>query len=363
MAVEKQALKTANFYAPRFEIEIGGSKLAADMSKAIMDVTVEEKLDEGGSFKFTVYDEFDLKTQKFTWLDHKLFNVGNEVTIKIGYGSSLITLLMGKITALEPSFFAGGAPTLTVKGHDLSYDVMKRGSPEDPFVNKSYKDIAADIAKKAQLTLKADKTAKFKGTICKKNDESYFAFLKELAQKIGFQVWIERKNLHFKKPDDDKKEILTLTLGKDITSFCPNLNTARLISEVEVRAHNPKNPKKPIIGKAKKGSERAQEPGRQAASQLVEKCHGKQKKVITNANVKSVKEANDLAKAELDKASDGLIQGDVECIGIPQIRPGVCIKLDRMGERFSGKYYVTAAAHTVSSSGYKTSFSVKRNAL
>jgi uncharacterized protein len=68
--------------------------------------------------------------------------------------------------------------------------------------------------------------------------------------------------------------------------------------------------------------------------------------------------ANEIAKAELNKASYTFIEGTVVCIGLPQIRTGVSIVLDKMGERFNGKYYVKGTTYTIDDSGYKTQFSV-----
>ena len=164
-------------------------------------------------------------------------------------------------------------------------------------------------------------------------------------------------------PNDEKKEIYTLVLGKDIISFRPKINTSQVLTEVEVRGSNPQNPGKAIVGKAKAGSERTQEGGRQTASQLAQKKTKTSKKVISNAIVGSVNQAKNRAKAVLNRASDTFIMGDVECVGIPKIKPGVCIKLEKMGERFSGKYYVTAATHKIGENGYRTTFEVKRNAV
>ncbi|NIM15097.1 MAG: hypothetical protein GTO45_24300 [Candidatus Aminicenantes bacterium] len=364
MSLAKLSASTFNFYAPRFEVEIESSKLPPDISKAILDVKVEEVLNGGANCTLTISEEFDMETQEFKWLDHDLFEVGNKITIKMGYGSSLDTMFMGEVSGLEPSFFAKEAPTITVKGKDLAYDFIKRKSDEKTFVNMSYSDIVQDIAKKAGLNAKVDKTGKYKGSICKKNDENYFTFIETLAKKAGgFQFSIDGKTLYFVKPGVEKKELLTLELGKDIISFTPKLNTSNVYAEVEVRGHNPANPGKPIIGKATAGSEQNQESGKQTASQIAKKKFKAKKKVITNAKINSVKEANNLAKAELDKASACLIEGDVQCVGIPKIRAGVCINLDKMGKRFSGKYYVSATTHTINNSGYKTNFKVRRNSI
>jgi hypothetical protein len=363
MALEKLSKSNFNFYAPRFEIEIQDSKLAADMSKAILSVSVDEKLDEGSSFEVKIHDEFDLETQTFKWLDHQLFNVGNTVKIKLGYESSLELMLVGNITGLASDFFAGETPTITVRGQDLSYDAMKRRSPEKTYLNMSYSDIARDIGKKAGLSVTADSTGTFAPCIRKSNEESYFTFLEKLAREVGFQFKIDRQTLYFIKPEDNKKEILALELGKDIISFNPELDTTRAISEVEVRGHNPQDPATPIVGRASAGSERSQESGRQTASQVAQQAHGAPKKVVNNIIVTSVEHANAVAEAILNEASDKFIGGDVQCVGLPQIKPGVNIKLEKMGERFSGKYYVNSTTHTIDTSGYKINFNVKRNAV
>lgn len=364
MALETLSLATMNFYAPRFEVEINESRLAANMSKAIIDVTIEEKMNEGASFYFTVNDEFDIEKQKFRWLDHQLFSVGNMVGIKIGYGGDMHEMVLGRISSIEPSFFAGDLPTIVVTGQDLSYDITKRKTPAEPFTG-SYSDIARRIISKSKTQLQAvvDDTPVFEPLIRKNNDETYYAFLESLADKVGFTLAIDRRTMYFIRPRDDRKEILTLALGKDLISFRPRMNTAGLVTEVEVRGHNPRDPNTPIVGRAPTGSERTLEPGRKTASQFAAEQYGEIKCVITGKIVNSVEHANSIAQAELNRRGDTFIEGDVDCIGIPQIRPGVTIKLEKVGQKFGGKYYVKETSHSLGSSGYRLHFKVKRNAI
>ena len=363
MALEKLSLAAMNFYAPRFEVEINNSRLAANISKAIMDVTIDEKLDEGASFRMTMHDEFDMTTQKFKWLDHPLLNVANKITIKVGYGSNLQVMVMGNITSIEPSFFAGETPTLTIGGQDLSYDYLKRTFPARTFVDRKHSDIARAIASEAGLLPVIDETGQLQKIIQKDNDETYYAFLEKLKKEVGYQFSVEGQTMYFVKPGDEKKEILTLALGKDIISFRPTMRTSGLLTEVEVRGHNPRDPNTPIIGRATAGSERPQEQGRQTGSQMLHDRVGPVKKVISDVIVNSVEHANALALSVLNKATDTLVEGECESIGLPQIRTGVNIKLEKMGKKFSGKYYVKGTTHTINDSGYRTSFSVKRNAV
>lgn len=364
MSLGNISKENSNFYAPRFEVEIGDKKLPAIVSKAIIDLTVTEEIDTGASFKLTLHDEFDLKTHKFKWLDDSRFNVGNKVTIKMGYGNNLNAMLMGNITSLEPSFFASETPTLTIEGQDLSYDYMKRSSPARTFDEKSYGEIVRTIAREAGLLAIVDDTEKFETSIRKDNNDTYYTFIKKIAEKIvHFTFYLKGQTLYFIKPEEDKKEILTMELGKDIISFHPALKTTGLISEVEVRWHNIRDPSNPIIGTAKAGSETNKEPGKVTGSELANKLNPGSKRVITNIVANSKKHADSIALAELIKSSDTLIEGKVESIGIPQIRTGVNIVLEKMGERFSKKYYVTETSHTINDSGYRTSFSVRSNSV
>ncbi|MDQ1253208.1 MAG: hypothetical protein QG646_2358 [Euryarchaeota archaeon] len=351
MTLEILAKENLNFYAPRFVVEVEDKKLDVNVSKDILNVEVTEKLDEGASFKLTLHDKFDTKTQKFKWIDDPLFDFGKKISIKIGYGSNLYNMIEGEITSFEPSFFASETPTLTIGGQDPSYDFMKRATPEKTFVDKTYSDIARMIAQEAGLPSIVDSTEMFEPIIYKKDDETYYAFLNDIKKKVGFSFYIKEQTMYFVKLEDDKKEILKLELGKDIISFNPTMKTTGLLAEVEVRGHNPKDPNKSFIVSAK-----AEEELLALLTRLGNNFMPK--KVITDKIVNSKKHANEIAKAELNKASYTFIEGTVVCIGLPQIRTGVSIVLDKMGERFNGKYYVKGTTHTIDDSGYKTQFSV-----
>lgn len=363
MSLEIYSEKYGGFYAPQFQVSIEDNILTADMSKAIIDVSVEENVDRVAGFSMTIHDGFNNDTGEFKWLDDPLFTVGNTVTIKMGYGGELSAMILGKITAIEPSFFSGDSPTLTVRGEDLSSDAIKGASPEKTFVGKKASEIVKAIASELGLNAVVDDAKKYKEVFRKDNEECYLGFLQKIKKVTGYEFGIEGKTLYFTKSGADKDAIVTLKRGKDIISFNPTFNTNQLVTEVEVRGHNPQDPTKPFVGNAKAGSEQEQEPGKLTASRLAAKIgKGKgQKRVISNANVSSDEEAKKMADFELNKASDNLITGEGRCIGLPELRKGVNIMLEGLGKWFTGKYYVVGSIHTINNSGYRTTFYVKRN--
>jgi phage protein D len=363
LLLENLSSNTQNFYAPRFEVEIENKKLDPVISKAIMDVSIEEKINDGASVSLTVHDEFDMARQEFKYLDHPIFKTGNKIAIKLGYGDKLYAMFMGTITAIEPSFFSGETPTLTLEGQDTSNDFIKKSSPEMEFVNKTNSEIAGTIAKKAGLLCVIDKTDDVFPNKKKDNNETCHAFLEQLAKESGRHYSLQGRTLYFVKSVSDKEEIVTLELGKDLISFNPAMRITQLFSEVEVRCNNPADPEKPFIGKAPKpGAEKDKEPGKKKGSSIAKERYGPLVKVISNISVKSKTQADEIARLELDKASRTLIEGRGECIGIPQIRTGVSIKLNKIGKRFGGRYYVTGTTHTINDSGYRTRFIVTRDA-
>ncbi len=352
-----------DFYVPRFEIEIDDKKLDPVTSKAILDVKVEERIDEGASSTITIHDDFDLSSQKFKYLDNPIFDLNKKITINIGYGNNQHILFMGTIIRIEPSFFSGETPTLTVEGQDLSFNYLKRKTPAKKFDEKKYSDIAQKIASDAGLRSKVDETEEQVTPIQKNNNDSYFQFLKIIANEAKATFYIDRDTLYFVKSAANKKEILTLELGRDIISFRPTMNTTKLLTEVEVRWTNPDDPEKPFVGVVKAGDEGNIASGTKTGSQVAKEKVGTIKKVITCKTVGSMEHAKAIADAELNKANSTFIEGTGECVGIPQIRPGVMIGLKKIGCKFSGTYQVTGATHTMNDSGYRTQFSVRKTSV
>lgn len=362
MSLENISKQTSRFYAPQYKVLIEGK----DASHIVKEVTVEEDKEKLSRFSMTVAVNYDREKGAFEWLDHPLFQAGNNVEIKMGYIEP-ITMIKAKIYEVKANFFSGNAPVLNVSGFDGACRLLKK-TPQKPFVKKSYSDIVEKIADEVKINAKVDPTHTFKKDLIRKNtDKSYYQFIKLLADEVNFEFRIGRDGvLYFVKRNDEAEEILTLTWEKDLISFNPKMNISELISEVEVRAHNEKNPKEPIVGIAKIGDEHKQDKKikkDKKASQVAETFCPDTKKVVSLNHAVSKKEAEEIAESILQKASDSLVKGDGECVGIPQIEPMKSIRLENLGKKFSGKYYIVSTRHTCNDSGYRTSFTVSKNSI
>lgn len=350
-----------SYYAPEFTIEINSQELYAEVSKTILSVSIEQELNKTNNFRFDVEDEF--KAGNFRWLGHDLFKFGNEVVIHLGYVRNMYKLLEGKIQNISANFSSGIAPTFTVEGSDSAYDfLMEKSEPKVFRENKKHSDIAREIAQMANLEAVVDETEAVFPSKTKKGGKSYFEFLKDMAASNAFEFYLSGRKLFFVEPQIDKEAILTLKWGEELINFRPTLNTAQAITEVVVRSWD-RAGKKRIEARVKAGEETKQENGKELASQVARKIYGDVVKVITDRPVRSVSEARKVAKAELEKASDNFIKGSAETIGIPELKPAVCIKLEGLGDWFSGKYYIEKVTHRIDNGGYRTNFEARRNSV
>ena len=351
-----------SYYAPEFIIEINSREIFAEISKTILSVNIDQELNKTNNFRFEVQDEF--KGGCFQWLGHDLFKYGNNVSIQMGYVHNMHTMTEGKIQNISANFSKGTAPTFTVEGSDSAYKFLMEKSEAKVFIKKKDSEIAREIAQmeKAHLEAVVDETKIVFPSKTKQGGKSYFEFIKDMAKSNGFEFSLSGRKLYFVKPKKEKDAILTLKWGEELINFRPALNTAQAITEVVVRSWD-RTGKKHIEVKVKSGEETKQEKGKQLASQIAREIYGDVVKVITDRPVSSVKEAREVAKSELKKASADFIKASAETIGIPELKPAVFINIEGLGDWFSGKYYIEKVTHRIDNNGYRTNFEASRNSI
>jgi phage protein D len=355
-------------YAPRFEIIVNGTRLSADMSHVITSVEIEQQLNKLNSFKFEVQDEYlpvgapeHGNTKPFRWLGHPLFRFGNEVSVSLGY-LKLVKMAEGKIQNISATFTQGLAPSFSVDGADRAFVALTTPSEVATFRNKTDSEIAREIADRAQMEAVVDRTSERYATKIKQGGKTYFEFLEGLARANGFNFSLSGRTLRFVAPEVDRPADAVLNWGRDLLSFNPQLKTDAMFTEVVVRAWD-RSGRQMIEGRAHAGEENRQEKGKRFGSQVAQEIYGDAVRVITDRPVTSQAEARKIALAELQHSSESFIEGSIEILGCPDLQPGMAISLAGLGEWFSGKYYIDKLTHRISTSGYRTTCELKRNAV
>lgn len=372
-------------YSPEFDIFLNKeSKANNQIRQSAISVKVSEQINDSAEYTLTLADQMDMVRQQFDLLDSSLFELGTYVRIDMGYAMiGIEKIIEGPIKSLSTSGFSGDIPKLTLVGYDKSHQLLtdKSTSPKSlkpgeketegkiiesrPGKNDTYSEIAKRIAIEAGLKWVVDPTKEYAPTITKK-PVTYNEFLTDAAKRVGYEFFVARGKLFFVNPADPQKKptsSMKFEWGKDLMQFTPTINTSNLVTGVEVRGHLP-NSKTKVVAVARSGSETVYEQGTTGSQIALKLNNGKENiKTIENKIFSSKEEAEDLAKAELERLNRDLVTGSGTIVGNPHLLPGMTIELKNLGKRFSGNYFVTSVTNTIDGSGYTTSFNVRRNVI
>ncbi len=327
------ALQTAR-NTPTFKIYAGGSELPLETALDVQDVKVSDYVEGASTFSIT-FNNWNSETQEFKSIGDSQLTEGTEVEVKAGYDEELSSLIIGEITALEPQFSEQATPMMKVRGYDRLHR-FRRGRNTRSFVNMKDSEIAGKIARELKLLVDVEDTQITHEYVLQSN-QSDIDFLLERARRIRYEVIVKDKTLFFRKAANNKSKVISIEFGLTLRSFYPRLSTIRQVSEVIVQGWNHKT-KEAIVGRAQQGDE------------------------VTKMNGTSQGEANQIAKGLFNNMTVEFITGEGLAIGNPDIRAGQVIELLKVGQRFSGPYYVTSSTHVHDGNGYATRFTVARNA-
>lgn len=360
-----------DFYVPYYEVRLRGNPLDSSVVRDIMKVTYKDSLESIDSFELTINNwDATLKTLKYS--DETLFDPGVELELWMGYYGTeyLRRMIVGQITSLRPSFPSGGQPSLAVSGLNLLHQFREK-QISDVYENVKDSDIAKRIAGRLDVDIEI-KTKDLEDTYeYLVQDNKYdIVFLMERARRVGYDLFVKETNeptLFFGSSTEEKKPSYRLTYGASnddtqrrslggerimMNQFSPNLTTANQVSTVTVVAWDTVN-KKQIKAEATRAELGQNEPN---AVARVSKAFDKKHEVISDKPVGSEAEAKTLALETLRRIAKDMIKGSGSVIGLPDLRAGAVVEIDGLGERFSGRYFVTGTTHSIGSSGYTTQF-------
>jgi phage protein D len=368
MELTALAKRYGDFYAPSFAIRLGRNDLMRDLLVTVSQIEVDLVLGTASRFSFTISDCYSHKLHAFRSGRGEdvltLLAFGAEVEICLGYGDAKSTpaALSGFITEITTSFPEGGSPELSIAGYDHGF-AMTMGKNSRTWSEARDSDAAREIASFNNLDAVIE-TTKGKLAQIEQNQEGDWQFLKKLADRNHFELYVdERRRLHFAPPDDKATEVVRLVYGQGLLSFKPEANLAGQISRVEVYGWD-HNKKDTIIGRASAGEESGLT-GKSAGQYLNTFVRDPDKRPTLRIRqpVFTQAEADQRAKAALNERAKQFLTGEGETIGLPEIRPDRNVELDNLGVPFSKTYYVQEATHKIDSNGYRTRFKVKETGL
>ncbi len=349
-------------------VEIGGQKATPELMKDFLQISIEESLHLPAMFTLVVHNSYyptNDKAEYQTWRHEKLFEIGKKV--RLGFISSTTQdlhfkepkegyLIDGEITAIEVHFNNQSEAPIIVRGYDTSHR-LHRGRQNRSFLNNTDSDIVRKVAQEMGIQLgRIDESGQVYEYVFQEN-QTNMEFLRERAARIGFELFIEDGKINFRKPD--AQEAVKLKWLDEISSFSTRVTSAEQVSAVEVRSWD--YTQKKLITSTAKSEKVITNTGNQKGSNSSSKFNisTPPKMTVVDKPVFSAKEAEVMAQALCDELGGEFVYADAKAEGNPKIRPGRFVTLQNMGEKFSGKYYITDTRHFYSQRVYTTEFSVR----
>jgi phage protein D len=325
----------------------------------ILSITYSDSLENIDAFSLVI-NNWDEEKRTFKYSETDLFAPGQKVELKIGYRDRrLDNMLLGEITALQPSFPASSPPTITVSGLSILHR-LRREPRSEVYEKKKDSAIAKEIAQKLGVTIKTSSEAEASEQALDfvvQNNQQDIVFLLQRARRIGYELTIQEDSsgkpvLFFGPQAKGAKLTFKLHWGGSLLSFDPKLTTAAQVGEVTVRAWHPTS-KKLIEATVKRSELNRNEPFVQAFNE--------RKEIIADRPVANEAEARKLALETLRRIAHHYVTASGSTVGIPELKTGSLVEVTGLGAKyFDGTYFLTSSTHSLGDSGYTTRFEARQ---
>lgn len=321
-------------------IKLDGTALTAAQYGALETLRVELSL--WMPSRCTIrFDDHD-----FALVDSAKFAIGK--TIKVA---------LKDISGTSSDVFDGEITDLTVeqsveRKHQLVVGAMDKGhrlataTNLRTFTKKKWSDIASTVASGAGLgTDITATTAEIPYVVQTTND---YAFLWEIARKVGYDWWIEAGKLCFKPSPTTAGP--TLKYGDTLEDFRVRYSGAVKGSKITVQGWDPAT-QKAVTGNDASTLTGTSMPAIGSNAPLVTEGRGKAKTAWAKEYktgdfpVTTTTEAQTVAKSLALQADASEVFARGRASSTPKLVPGKAVKIENMGTKVSGSYYVTTVEH------------------
>ncbi len=348
-----------NFQVPVADIEVEGKSFGTNSSDLIAgEVTVELSTGyEASAAVFRIYNCQDADTLEYQMKDVLPFvSLGSSVRIKLGYASHLEEVFCGFI-ARTVFLKDEQGPCIEVHAMDVKGIMMentyicqmKSGCCSGAVREILEKPVYQTFRNKGMIEKLdiQDTPDKGQNHLIEMAAQSDYEFIVKTAKRMGYEFFMEKSTLHFRKPNEKKTEQITLGPGAGIRAWEIGYDVRGLVQSIEVRGAD--DGKGERVSAEKKFTNKISE-GNKAAALL-----SQTKKVCVDESAVSKEQAENRAQALLEQMSYRFGSMECECAGLPKLFPGYFIRISGFAKPADNLFYLTRVRHTMDEwGGYRT---------
>lgn len=354
---------------PDYKIKINGSEMPQDDRVNVQEITIDLRRQAPASV------EIQLNNHQGTYDERDDLGPGTQLSVELGYQDDSTTQVFeGELIGTQVRAQQNGPRVFLMRAFDYAHR-MTRGRKQRNFNNMKFSDLVTTVAQEAGLTPDVQDTQFMREYVVQHN-QTNLDFARGMAGWLDYDLCIRHledpKKLRFKAPELGASEAATVVYENPnlpagelhLKRFDGRQSLARVVSSVVVRGWNP-GQKSEFIGRAGADKLYDQMEGASSAIQTVTEKWGETERQIVDIKVFSQEEADAIAACKINEYARTFMRVDMEVQGSAVFYPGCVVKVQRVGPRYDGKYFVESVKHTFTSKvgvshGFTTRFVASR---
>lgn len=297
--------------------------------------------------KLMIYDG-NAAAQDFAISNEDTFKPGAEIEIMAGYHSEETSIFKGIILRHSLKIRNDRSPLLILDCRDKMVK-MTVARKNKYFYNSTDSNAAGTIIDVYGLEHDIEATTVSHETLVQ-YDSTDWDFILSRMEANGKLCIAKDGKLSAKKPDLSAEAVLDAVFGATIYEFDADLDARNQYQALKASTWDYANQSITAIDAAEPGFE---ENGNLPSTDLGDVLSVSEYDLFSGEEIKEA-ELQSLADARLQKARLSRCRGRVKIRGYGEVNPGDCINIGGVGDRFTGKVFVSGVRHEIVNGAWKT---------
>lgn len=322
-------------------VKLGGSDVAEQLGCGIRKISVKLSSRDESQAEIMLCDCYDIKTHSLASGLRAGLELGAVVEVSMGYQSDLTVVFNGYMESVSLDMTEEDAYILRIRAYDvirlLKENVRCRiwkGTSHSSVVTELLEDYswicASDVESTSELKAEEDWW---------QQESDYDFIVNELAgiHNPDYRFYVSDGTAFFKKEKDDKAAV-SLEPGDGITEFHASWHFLNR----KIQVHGISGTHEVYLGVS------------EAAGKNISSGAGQGFAFYAIPQAGSQDAADAVAAVRAERARSQAVEISLTTAGMPQLKPGKCLKLSGMDSWVNGIYRIEKAEHVADEDGYRT---------
>jgi Rhs element Vgr protein len=336
---------TQNTDLVTFTLKVNGAAVSVQYQVAL--ISISNEVNRIPTAKIMIYDG-DAATQDFSVSNEETFIPGTELEITVGYHSDETSLFKGIILKHSLKIRSNGSPALILDCRDkfIKTTVARKNKY---FYDKKDNEVAEEIIGTYGLDHDIQDTVAKLASIVQ-YDTTDWDFILSRMEANGKICIVSDGKITAKKPDFSATAVLDAVFGATIYELDAELDARNQYQGITAKTWDFANQQITSVSAAEPGFE---ENGNISSSAMGKVLSISEYDLYAGEEI-TQDELQNLADARLQQARMSRCRGRVRIRGFGGLNPGDLINIGGVGDRFSGKVFISGVRHEIANGVWNT---------